>query len=209
MVGLVALTILGTSLVGLAPTGMASEVAEPTESGAGLELLSYEQYAQQYGAAPDVQAEDPVAMAAELEGSGSNSFTDASDTTFNFAPDEGQKETPWHHILTQNRTWEGKDAPTRRGGSKVAWAKACGKHNVCNFRIFNTAYEGYCKEPSGSRCVYISLVLYNGKIVATVRVIHDSGFSTVYGGTPDGRNVGTITAYCSGVERCPSIVNRA
>ena len=114
----------------------------------------------------------------------------------------------WDEVLTSTTTWDGYYAPTRQGTSRLAYQKACGYHNVCTFKIFNTAYQGFCKAPAGTRCLYITLVVdNNGNIKMEIKVIYDKSNTSQYGRTADGRAVGTITAYCVGYTRCPSWVN--
>lgn len=209
--GILLTTGLSMSLTVATPASSLADTAgdtnTPVPDDAVTEVLSYEQYVNLYGAPPadadsaGSDSADAVETAMDLETSLYNTVGDTPT-----GPEEGQA-TPWDTVLTSTRTWEGKYAPTRYGTQRLAWAKACGKHNVCNYRLFNTAYQGYCKEPSGSRCVYIALVLYNGKVVQKIRVIHDSNNYSQYGRTRDGREVGTITAYCEGLKRCPAYVN--
>jgi hypothetical protein len=114
----------------------------------------------------------------------------------------------WDEVLTHTTTWDGYYAPTRQGTERLAYQKACGYHNVCTFKIFNTAYQGFCKQPSGTRCVYIALVVdNNGNVKMSIRVIYDKSNTSQYGRTADGHAVGTINAYCVGYTRCPSWVN--
>lgn len=117
-------------------------------------------------------------------------------------------DAAWDEVLTSTTTWDGYYAPTRQGSSRFGYDKACGYHNVCAFKIFNAGYQGYCKEPAGTRCVYKTYIVdSNFNIRMIIRIIYDRSNTSMYGRTSDGRSVGTINAYCEGYTRCPSWVN--
>jgi hypothetical protein len=115
----------------------------------------------------------------------------------------------WDTTFTSSTTWDGIYAPTRYGSGKLGYSKACWEHNLCNLNAFAAAYRGYCKEPSGTRCVYIAYVLYNGNPKIAIRVILERARTSQFGTTSDNRAVGTLTAYCVGSSRCPAYVNDA
>ncbi|KWW97886.1 hypothetical protein TH66_21005 [Carbonactinospora thermoautotrophica] len=115
--------------------------------------------------------------------------------------------TPWWHIRHATRDWNNRDIPTRQGNSNFGYQKTCGKHNMCSPRAIEAPYHGYPDETQGTRNVYYGYVLVNGRPRIKLKSVADTSQRTALGNTPDGRPVGTLTAYCMGMERCPDWVN--
>lgn len=201
------LSVLAISLVAsvvgaVAPSSSAlAEGAVPTDS--GYTIVSAEEAA---AAGLDVSA---VLVAAEPAVDAEIGIENATFNLIGSPPPPDPPATNWDTVITSTTTWDGLYAPTRWGSGKLGFSKACNQHNVCNSRIFNAAYQGYCKEPSGTRCVYIAYVLYNGQPKIAIRVIMERARTSTFGTTSDNRAVGTLTAYCVGSTRCPSYVNSA
>lgn len=116
----------------------------------------------------------------------------------------------WHYDLNGRYlpTREGADGP--RGFGYRHYAAA---HNITTERAIKTAYEhNYPAEgPShGNHLEYLAFITdTQGDIELTVRVINEQGASTSDGvyTTPNGEPIGTITAFCEGVNVCPNYVN--
>lgn len=85
-------------------------------------------------------------------------------------------------------------------------------HALCSFNVINwtIAGSGDLVDVSGTRYTYLGHVVgwyLNNYYDVQVRVVVDRSESTARGWTPDGRIVGTITAYCVGASTCPAAVN--
>jgi hypothetical protein len=138
--------------------------------------------------------------------------TDPNSTSTAVLPAGGGPTCPYWTILTDTRDTSNRYVPTRCGDSTIAWEKACGAHNFCDYTLFNRTINGAgdLVDVSGTRYTYQGHVVgwLNGVYYdITTKVVTDRSFSTARGTTPDGHVVGTITAYCVGMTYCPNAVN--
>jgi hypothetical protein len=119
-----------------------------------------------------------------------------------------QSSIKWDTVMFSSTTEDGYYAPTRYGSGALGYSKGCDRHNLCNPDRYSHAYtKGHCKDMSGTRCVYWLLALEDGQVVLKMKFIMDLGKTSQFGPPSDGRNTGTLTAYCVGYDRCPSYVN--
>lgn len=122
----------------------------------------------------------------------------------------GAAAPDWHSIQFATRDWDDRDIPTRWGGyTKFGFSKIESVHNISNPKAIEAGYHGYPDIRRGVRNIYYAYLLVDGfprlKIVSAA----DDTVESDYGDTPDGRPVGTITAYCEGYDQCPDAVNDA
>ncbi|MGW7022383.1 hypothetical protein [Streptomyces decoyicus] len=116
----------------------------------------------------------------------------------------------WHTNKFNSRDVHGREIPTRWGNSKLGWNHFSGPHNIHNEKVVKAAYNEHPEAGKGYRKEFGAVVLNNGHTVAKIRVI-----SWWHWQTKDGRyklpghkgKIGTITAFCQGVNRCPDVVN--
>ena len=132
-------------------------------------------------------------------------------TPFIVPPTGGSGCTYWD-ILASTSDAGGRYVPTRCGDSTIAWKKACQTHNFCSLSLINKviAGTGDLIDIASTRYTYQGHILgtVNGVYLdITLKVVTDRSTTTAKGKTPDGKVVGTITAYCVGVTVCPAVVN--
>lgn len=116
----------------------------------------------------------------------------------------------WHTNKFNSRDVHGREIPTRWGNSKLGWNHFSGPHNIHNEKVVKAAYNEHPEAGKGYRKEFGAVVLKDGHTVAKIRVI-----SWWHWQTEDGRyklpgrkgKIGTITAFCQGVNRCPDVVN--
>jgi len=104
--------------------------------------------------------------------------------------------------------WAGNDTPTRNGDySNFGYLKGVAAHNLKTLSAYRAAYSGYPKGNSGGNYQYIAYLVVNGYPRIQVNVAASRSRASMYGATPDGRVVGTVTGYCLGYYYCPDYVN--
>jgi hypothetical protein len=85
------------------------------------------------------------------------------------------------------------------------------QHNITSERAIKTAYENnYPAVENGTHLEYLAfLVDSTGGIDVTVRVVDEQSSRSSDGAytVPDGTPIGTITAFCEGLNVCPNSVN--
>lgn len=113
-----------------------------------------------------------------------------------------------------HRDLGGLQLPTRRGtdgASGFGYLHYAQAHNLTTERPIKTAYENiHPAVDQGARLEYLAFLTNGaGGIQVTVRVIqwHASRSSDGAYTTTDGLPLGTITAYCEGMDKCPDAVN--
>lgn len=75
-------------------------------------------------------------------------------------------------------------------------------------KAINAPYDGKVDRIKGSRAEYDGVVTSGGSVRMTVTSVAERG--TVGPGglhTPDGRPIGTVTAFCRGQTLCPDWIN--
>ncbi|MGQ5640925.1 MULTISPECIES: hypothetical protein, partial [unclassified Streptomyces] len=115
---------------------------------------------------------------------------------------------PWYHIYWSTLDWEHRDIPTRHGNNDFGQHHSCTKHNMCGKHAINAPYNGKPDGINGTRLEYIGVVT-DGESVRMVTTSSAEEGEKGPGGvhTPDGRPIGTVTAFCRGQTVCPDWVN--
>ncbi|MGW2180711.1 hypothetical protein ACWCXX_21960 [Streptomyces sp. NPDC001732] len=104
---------------------------------------------------------------------------------------------------------EGRVIPTRYGNGDLGWNHFSGKHNIKKCRVVDTALAGKVDKKNGGRLEYYG-VARNGTRLVEVVVIVQYTRRTADGeyDAGKGKKIGVITAYCKGVNKCPSWINQ-
>jgi hypothetical protein len=122
----------------------------------------------------------------------------------------------WYTVDFSSQDWQGRDIPTRHGKSDAqnagssgfGYTHACTDHDLCSFDIIDGTYQEVPESHSGTRYQYGGVLTdSNGNVKMRFVSSQDQSETTAWGNTPDGRPMGTITAYCKGYTLCPSWVN--
>ncbi|MFD3870298.1 hypothetical protein [Streptomyces sp. NPDC058623] len=118
-------------------------------------------------------------------------------------------QQPWHKVNWSVRDWDGNDIPTRHGTTDFGWLHASSTHNMRSEKAIDAAYHGNADKVTGNRAEYWAVVVTNnGQVRMTTVSIAERGNRGPAGvPTPDGRPIGTITAYCRGQTLCPDWIN--
>ncbi|WP_405862762.1 hypothetical protein OG361_40850 [Streptomyces sp. NBC_00090] len=125
------------------------------------------------------------------------------------APSAADPSIPWHHIYWSTLDWDHNDIPTRRGTDDFGLKHACSKHNVCTQKVINAPYDGKADRVRGNRAEYDAVITSGGTVRMTTTSIAERGKRGPNGqNTPDGRPIGTVTAYCRRQTLCPDWVNQ-
>lgn len=103
----------------------------------------------------------------------------------------------------------GHQVPIRFGSKDLGFTKACDKHNLCNLTYMQAtiAAPGNGSDEGGGRFKYRAYLVGGNVGVVELVVIGDQNRRTQVGNSPDALPVGVITAYCTGMLRCPDDVN--
>jgi hypothetical protein len=103
--------------------------------------------------------------------------------------------------------------PTRLGDSRLGYNHYAVRHNLSTqvpFRVIRNTTRAAIDQ--GAHKEYKALVLKPGtlKVKMTIRIVVQAASRTDDGKyrTPDGKNIGTITAYCEGRTKCPAWINK-
>lgn len=192
-----------------------------------LAVLSPEQYASVYAAKLGKPApkDPPVSTSVETFRTESGKLVVTDDkTTSTSAPVAGLHTdrpfdpvggTPWYTIEWSDTDRRGTYVPTRFGNNSLGYLHYSGpaQHNLITqapFRVIRNTTNPIVSQ--GAHLEYQALLtnLSNGSIQLKVRIVVQAASRTDDGQwiTPDGRNIGTITAYCEGYNQCPSWVNQ-
>lgn len=102
--------------------------------------------------------------------------------------------------------------PIRRGNDAFGYNHYAFSHNLTSPNPLHAAFQTHTPDvSSGAHLEYVALATdpSNGNIYLTVRVVVQAASRTDDGvwRTPDGTNIGVITAYCEGYNVCPGWVN--
>lgn len=121
--------------------------------------------------------------------------------------------TPWHSTLWADTDKRGTYVPTRFGNSDLGYSHYSVRHNLRTsspFRVIRNTSKPIVDQ--GAHLEYQALLtnMSNGSIKIKIRIVVQAANRTDNGKwrTPDGKNIGTITAYCEGVTKCPDWVNQ-
>ncbi|MGW3660825.1 hypothetical protein ACWD6R_36550 [Streptomyces sp. NPDC005151] len=184
---------LATACLFVAGSPAQSNSADRTADRRGAIFLSDEEFERQYGA----QALKHAASGMELP-----------------TPAHAPRALPavddeWKKVKFTVTDPDGRKIPTRVGNSHFGWRHFSSRHNIKKYAALQAAYGDKVDKVDGHHLEYIAVVVYSGRVAATVR-----GVVQYYKQTGDGERkvprkekIGTITAYCQGVQKCPSVVN--
>ena len=229
-----AATAAGFALV--ATPGASAAVAAPIADPATISdvvILSPEEYAAAYKKSFNrvMPADPPVDDVAEYirTESGTVIYTDYSDQVLGNpeleelptgdspalaapARDPGGT-TYWHTVMWSDTDKKGVYVPTRFGDSKLGYSHYASRHNLTTsapFRVIRNTTRAAVDQ--GAHKEYKAVVTQRGnlRIKMTIIMVVQAASRTDDGKyrTPDGKNVGTITAYCKDRAKCPSWVNQ-
>ncbi|MDH6462282.1 hypothetical protein M2302_002460 [Micromonospora sp. A200] len=213
-------TVITAAVLSLTPAvavaAPADEPAPPTD--AQLAFLTPEQYEARWGAsaAGEVSASMPsdAADAAVPAGVVDSTAVTSEDRASAPALDPGGgQDAKWWTIIWDYKDLRGTTTPIRLGDSKLGYSHYAQRHNLTSSKPIKAAFQTHKPDKaSGARLEYISWAtdMSNGSVRLQVRVIVQAATRTDDGKyrTPDGKNVGVITAYCQGYNKCPAWVNK-
>lgn len=125
----------------------------------------------------------------------------------------GGQDAKWWTIIWDYKDLRGTTTPVRLGDNKLGYSHYAQRHNLTSSKPIKAAFQTHKPDKaSGARLEYISWAtdMSNGSVRLQVRVIVQAATRTDDGKyrTPDGKNVGVITAYCQGYNKCPAWVNK-
>jgi hypothetical protein len=117
-----------------------------------------------------------------------------------------------YYVIYSYSDLRGTYTPVRRGNSVFGYNHYAAQHNLYNANAIHAAFQTHHPDVDhGSHLEYISWLTdtSNGSIKLTVRVVVQAASRTDDGVyfTPDGKNIGVITAFCEGYNLCPAWVN--
>lgn len=117
---------------------------------------------------------------------------------------------PRYRVWWTSIDWEGRDIPTRQGTENFGLLHAYTKNNMWGKHVIAAAYDGLPdKWTSKTRAEYYAVVATSdGSVHLRTTSIAEFGTTGPEGDvTPDGRPIGTVTAYCNGQTYCPDWIN--
>ncbi|MGW0660951.1 hypothetical protein [Streptodolium elevatio] len=184
-----------------APAAPASAAPTIPAAAPALELIPQSRYIERFGAQRLAQAALTKIPAQRPARSGQER-TAAMDPPL-----------PWHNIAWVASDADARDLPTRRGNSELGYLHYSERHNVRYSKPILIAYTD--TKPAvikGTHLEYVAILTDRlGIIYAKLRVVNEQSPVTEdkrYK-TPDGRPIGTITAFCEGVNKCPDQINQS
>ncbi|MFD5416922.1 hypothetical protein ACFWJT_02630 [Streptomyces sp. NPDC127069] len=114
------------------------------------------------------------------------------------APAVLDPQQPWHKVNWSVRDRDGHDIPTRHGTSAFTWQHASAGHNMRSEKAIDAPYHEY----------WGVIATNSGQVrMNTVSVAERGDRGPGGERTPDGRPLGTVTAYCLGQTVCPDWVD--
>ncbi|NML49022.1 hypothetical protein HHL19_01400 [Streptomyces sp. R302] len=168
--------------------------ADGGQTPADAEVMSNDEYVARYGTEQALAEQVPLPP-------------DSTPTTA--LPSEADPSIPWHHIYWSALDWDRYDIPTRRGTNDFGLKHTCSKHNMCTQKAINAPYNGKADRVRGSRAEYDGVITSGGTVRMTITSAAERGERGPHGqDTPDGRPIGTVTAFCRGQTLCPDWVNQ-
>ncbi|MFJ9703391.1 hypothetical protein [Streptomyces fradiae] len=163
-------------------------------SGTGLQVYSNDEYVRIFG------AERALAEGVPLPGQAQENDERVS------PPDPS---IPWHRVNYSSLDWDYNDIPTRNGTNDFGARHAANKHNMRSKKAVTAPYNGRADRGSGNRWEYDGVITSGGSVRMTITSVAERGERGPGGvRTPDGRPIGTITAFCRGQTVCPDWVNQ-
>jgi hypothetical protein len=180
----------------------ASNTSASHEATVTFQWLSHQGYIKKFGRDPKSLPTTPLPTKVKIRTVAPGVHPNAVDYTIRFAGTDD----------------DGFYLPTRNGisydeqGDEWGYLHYAGPHNLTSQTPVLAAYNDNLPDAvSGDRREYTAyLTDSSGDLYATILAINWQGTSTQDGKftTPDGRPIGTITAYCQGVTLCPAAVNQ-
>ncbi|WP_157440209.1 hypothetical protein [Actinokineospora inagensis] len=115
----------------------------------------------------------------------------------------------WYDIDQIDTDSRGIQIPTRHGTTDWGYEHYATPHNLYSFRALTAAYRSRPAVDQGAHAEYNGYLVSGTVTIAQIHTVAQLAYSTDNGShvTFDGRYIGTITAYCVGVSRCPDAVN--
>lgn len=195
------LALLSTSVAAAsaeAPSNVGASVPVPQ-----LSFVSDKEYFEEFGKSPSKDAElTRIPASFSIKRAKSNISASRLDPPF-----------AWYSISFADNDNAGRDLPTRHGNNDLGYVHYSGPHNLIAIGPVRAAYRNNWPDSGasyGSHFEYQSYLTDSwGNIYVRIRVVNEQNSVSGDGRyhTPDGRPLGTITAYCEGVNRCPDEVN--
>lgn len=118
----------------------------------------------------------------------------------------------WWEILWQQTDKRGRNIPTRYGNSALGFSHYADNHNLYTsapFKVISNTTKPYYE--SGAKIEYLALAVQTGNASIKMKILIAAQAATSTDDrkwkTSDGKYIGTITAYCMGVTKCPNWVN--
>ncbi|MEU4065901.1 hypothetical protein AB0F25_26370 [Streptomyces wedmorensis] len=187
-----------TAVIAVLSAGTGVQAVQATSGGgripADVEIMSNDAYVARYGTDQALAQQVPLPP-------------DSSPTAD--LPSAADPSIPWHHIYWSILDWDHNDIPTRRGTDDFGFKHTCSKHNMCTQKAINAPYNGREDRVNGSRAEYDGVITSGGSVRMTITSVAERGERGPNGqNTPDGRPIGTVTAFCRGQTLCPDWVNQ-
>jgi len=117
-----------------------------------------------------------------------------------------------YYVIFPYSDLRGTYTPIRRGNNSFGYNHYAYSHNLTSPNPIHAAFQTH--NPDVSRGAHLEYISYatdpsNGNVYLTVRVVVQAASRTDDGvwQTPDGTNIGVITAYCQSYDVCPDWVN--
>ncbi|MEU9320186.1 hypothetical protein [Streptomyces sp. NPDC048295] len=104
---------------------------------------------------------------------------------------------------------EGRVIPTRYGNGDLGWNHFSGKHNIRKCRVVDATLAGKVDKQGGGRLEYYGVARNGARFVNVVVIVQYARRTT--DGEYDagkGKEIGVVTAYCRGVNKCPDWINQ-
>ncbi|GHF41758.1 MULTISPECIES: hypothetical protein [Streptomyces] len=189
--------IAASCLLGLAIPGSASATANHSTDGpavpADVQIYSNDEYVKIFGVQKAIA--EGVPLPADVLSLGGRSVP----------PDPS---IPWYRINWSALDWDYNDIPTRQGTSDFGARHAAEKHNMRGKKAINAPYNGKADRVRGTRAEYDGVVTSGGSVRMTITSVAERDDVGPGGSrTPDGRPIGTVTAFCRGQTLCPDWIN--
>jgi hypothetical protein len=117
-----------------------------------------------------------------------------------------------YYVIYNYSDLRGTYTPVRRGNADFGYNHYAAPHNLYNPNAIHAAFQTHKPDVDhGAHLEYTSLLTdrSNGNVYLTVRVVVQAASRTDDGKyrTPDGTNIGVITAFCVNYNVCPAWVN--
>lgn len=115
----------------------------------------------------------------------------------------------WWDIDQIDTDPRGIQIPTRHGTADFGYSHYADRHNLTSKKAISAAYSSRPFVDQGAHAEYLGYLVFGDTLIAEIHTVAQLATSTDTGPytTPDGLYIGTITAYCEGMDRCPDIVN--